>query len=87
MRTFTFLMGRETSLRITLLSLFFISELLYIQFLDMKIPNNGENSVYIGKSCINLKNKMINFTGFLHFSFIVSELFNSNCSSTYHECD
>lgn len=49
MRTFTFLMGRETSLRIILLCLFFISELLYLQFLDAKIPNNGENAVYIGK--------------------------------------
>ncbi|VVC32869.1 Hypothetical protein CINCED_3A023710 [Cinara cedri] len=47
MRTFTFLMGREYTLRIVLLCLFFISELLYIEFLDTKIPNNGENSVFI----------------------------------------
>jgi len=49
MRTFSFLISREISLRIFLLCLFFISELLYIQFLDTKIPNNGENVVYIGK--------------------------------------
>jgi hypothetical protein len=42
-------MGRETSLRITLLCLFFISELLFLQFLNMKLPNNGEYLVYIGK--------------------------------------
>lgn len=49
MRTLTFLMGRETSFRIFLLCLFFISEILFIQFLDAKIPNNGEHEVYIGK--------------------------------------
>lgn len=53
MRTFSFLMGRETSLRIFLLCLFFISDLLYLQFLDTKIPNNGEHLVYIGKISIN----------------------------------
>jgi len=49
MRTLTFLMGRETSLRIILLCLFFVSELFYLQFIDTKIPNNGEHLVYIGK--------------------------------------
>lgn len=75
MRTFTFLMGREISLRITLLCLFFISELLYIQFLDTKIPNNGEHSVYIGKSYVNLINKLICFNGF--FYILVSLYRNS----------
>lgn len=50
MRTFTFFITcREIVLRIILLCLFFISELLYVQFLDAKIPNNGEEPVYIGK--------------------------------------
>lgn len=50
MKSFTFLLGHRTSLRIILLSSFFISEILYIQFLDMIIPNNGEHPVYIGES-------------------------------------
>lgn len=53
MRTFTYLMGHRTSLRITLLCLFFVSELFYLQFLDMKIPNNGEHAVFIGECIIN----------------------------------
>ncbi|XP_026819731.1 neuronal acetylcholine receptor subunit beta-2-like [Rhopalosiphum maidis] len=47
MKILTFLMGRETKLRFILLSLIFISELLYIQFLDTKLPNNGKKAVYI----------------------------------------
>ncbi|XP_025208517.1 neuronal acetylcholine receptor subunit beta-2-like [Melanaphis sacchari] len=47
MKIFTFLMGRESTLRLILLSIIFISELLYIQFLDMKLPNNGKETVYI----------------------------------------
>jgi len=49
MKIFTFFMGREFKLRFILLSLIFISELLYIQFLDTKLPNNGRQTVYIGK--------------------------------------
>ncbi|KAL5244524.1 hypothetical protein ACI65C_011934 [Semiaphis heraclei] len=47
MRTLSFLMGRESTTRIILLCLIFISELLYIQFLDTKLPNNGNQTVYI----------------------------------------
>uniref|UniRef100_A0A2S2NSS6 Neuronal acetylcholine receptor subunit beta-2 n=1 Tax=Schizaphis graminum TaxID=13262 RepID=A0A2S2NSS6_SCHGA len=47
MKILTFLMGREIKLRFILLSLIFISELLYIQFLDMKLPNNGKKPVYM----------------------------------------
>lgn len=47
MKIFTFFMGREFTLRFILLSLIFISELLYIQFLDTKLPNNGRQTVYI----------------------------------------
>jgi len=49
MKIFTLFMGREFTLRFILLSLIFISELLYIQFLDTKLPNNGRQTVYIGK--------------------------------------
>lgn len=60
MRTLTFLMGREISLRIFLLCLFFISEILFIQFLDTKIPNNGENQVNISKIKISITYILIN---------------------------
>lgn len=53
MRTLSFLMGRESTTRIILLCLIFISELLYIQFLDTKLPNNGNQTVYIGKLSIS----------------------------------
>lgn len=60
MRTFTFLMGHETSLRIILLCLFFISELLFLQYLDLKIPNNGEEGVLISKRVyLNKRTKLI----------------------------
>lgn len=57
MGTSTFLMDNVTSQRITLLSLFFIFELLYILFLDIKISNNGDYLVYLSKSSINPQTK------------------------------
>lgn len=89
MRTLTFLMGREISFRIILLSLFFISEVLFIQFLDTKIPNNGKFQVYIGNLRIYryiLLKKIILQNDLLHFSFIVPQLSSSNSNDTYYKC-
>lgn len=90
MRTFTYLMGRECTLRIVLLCLFFISELLYIQLLDTKIPNNGELFVYIGKykyTILQIKLHAIIYQyGFVNFSSTVPQFPNFNSNGNSYMC-